>query len=133
MEILNQNKRNRAFWRIAILAVITWGAIIAVVYNTHREYRDQGQDELIRQQEDYETRIRELEGEVADKTVIINRLNKKVEDLQAAAASPDDVVRLCEERVKALEDEIERLDRRNQELERAKNSAEARLAAQNNF
>ncbi len=133
MEILNRNKRKRAFWRVFILGLLIAGATFAAVYNIHKLYKDQGSIALRECQDDSQLRIRTLEGQTKDQTVTINSLRRQLDDLKAASDNPDELMQLAAEREKAKDDEIKRLDRRGQELERSLNSCKGELAACTNF
>ena len=134
MEILNKNRRNRAFWRVALMGLLVVSLMSATTFKIYESYKDQGKDALRECQENCEIRVRTLESESADKTVIINRLRAEIAEYKKAAnAGPDEAQKIMEARLKAKDDEIESLVRRSEQFERSLNNCKAQLAAQSNF
>ena len=121
MEVLNQNQRKSAIWRIVALATLIIALLCTVVFSMHQAYASLGKDELEAQLEKAKRDRNVWDG---NRQKLQNNIEKLKRELRECKDNlkKDDRLQLCEDRIKAKDDRIDEL---NDELTRCETKLQA--------
>ena len=126
MEILNQNQRRSAMWRLAAIAVFILSMFCTVAYSMHKSYASLGMDDLEILQTKYKKDKNIWEGKENKMANEIKALKKELEDCKAKSGKPNDLLELCKERIELKDDRIN-------EIEQQLTRCEAKYAAATSY
>ncbi len=118
MDVLNQNQRNSAIWRLIGLGVLVVGAVGVMLYSMHNTYASQGLGELEEVKKNCKDALEKCLGNNADLKVRINKISKELNDLKKEQSKPDETVKILKERIDERKDRIRDLE---EDLKRCEN------------
>lgn len=108
MEVLNQNQRRSAFWRISAIALLILALFGTSLFSMHKQYAAQGKGE-------YETLKNKYTQEKLKWQGIENGLKNNLKRLKAELKkcqdnnNPEERLEICKENLAFKEDQIRRL------------------------
>lgn len=126
MEVLNQNQRASALWRIVALGILILALIGTILFSTHQAYATRGNVGYDDLKEKYDRESKIWKGTKKDLENKNNALRKELKDCKDALQEPDQKLVICE---RDLESKISRVD----ELEKDLTRCRADLAAEKNY
>jgi hypothetical protein len=121
MEILNQNQRNRAFWRIFVLFLTITALIAWITYFLNFQIEKNVTGNVKRLMIELEREKAFRDGEIKKRENENNKLKQEISQLKKQQENPDEKVKILEERLKQRDDEIQTLERENARLARELN------------
>lgn len=106
MEVLNQNQRRSAIWRLVSIGVLVAAILAVIVASLHKAYASQGTGEIALLKESHEKDLHALK--VANQELINqNHLsNQKIKELEAQLKNPDKEMQILRARLEQKDDRI---------------------------
>ncbi len=111
MEILNQNQRRSAFWRLFFLGFIVLAIASLIIIRTHLAYAELGDGALRECERNYEEDRQKWLGKKQGLQNKIKELEQEIAALKASEKNPNELVQICEARLKQREDRIKDLEK----------------------
>jgi len=116
MEVLNQNQRRSAIWRILALGILILAMLATVLYSWHNQYASQGSSELEALQEKFDKQTKKWKGVKKDLENKNNALKKELKDCRGDSKMSE-ALKKCQEDLKFTEKRLEYLEK---DLDRCK-------------
>lgn len=129
MEVLNQNQRRSAIWRLLALGMVVLALLAVSVSSIHKAYANAGQGDLELLRKECQEELQRLRAQKQDLQNKNKVLNKEIEDLKEQMKNPDDQVQILQARLQQREDRIKDLETDLTRVERSLESCENRLRA----
>ena len=109
MEVLNQNQRRSAVWRMVLLCGFILAVLGLIMFSAYTNYAASGTSELLELDEKMKKERNLWEGESQQFKNTTNNLNKELKECKANATKPDKKLEQCQQRLEGKDDRIEEL------------------------
>ena len=124
MEVLNQNQRRSAYWRIFLLTLFTLALLFLVLFSTYKTYASQGLAEIEKLQQEHDKRYKKFLKEKRGIEDDINELSVELKKCKEGLDNP---------RLKKCYDRLEKKEKSATDLENELESCQDNLKAATSF